>query len=320
MQIGGELAYKNEKLHTYFTDSGRSSLRVFLENFPQKKILIPDYLCQTIVIILDQEKIAYEYYHVQENLHIDIDTVNNKTFDVLYVINYFGLRHNNLKHIDFSDKVLLEDNVFKLTFSNIYKATNWYGFNSYRKVSIAAEGSQSQTNMDITIDCVPYEAPFSNMKYQAKSKKFDYLNLKFGIEEEYLSLFNKAESLLDEQRNIFIMSNLTHKIIIDMCLNYNKDQNQRKKRYDLLSNILQGLDIELNFERDEYSFFILKLSNRDELRKHLSDNNIFLPIHWPAYKVNNILYDEVLSIPLFSQYTLNDIEKIGKEIRYFLNE
>ena len=47
--IGGELEAKNIKDNVYFTDSGRSSLRLFIRSgYQSKKFLIPNYFCEVI--------------------------------------------------------------------------------------------------------------------------------------------------------------------------------------------------------------------------------------------------------------------------------
>ena len=54
--IGGELCLKDEDSKIFFTNSGRSSLRLFLRNIDKnKKILIPNFLCEVIVKILEEE-------------------------------------------------------------------------------------------------------------------------------------------------------------------------------------------------------------------------------------------------------------------------
>ena len=132
--IGGEVELKSLNNNVFFTDSGRSSLRLFLKNFQDKKYLIPDFACQIVEQIFRQEKINYDFYHVNTDLSIDIQSVKGKSFDVLYLINYFGIIHD-LTDLEIDDKIICEDNVFFFDFDNFHKAKKWYAFNSYRKIS-----------------------------------------------------------------------------------------------------------------------------------------------------------------------------------------
>ena len=131
--VVGGLCLKDEDSKIFFTDSGRSSLRLFLRNIDKnKKILIPNFLCEVIVKILEEENIKYEFYNILNDLSIDKTTVVNKVFDIFYVINYFGMLLDTSK-IKLDDKIVVEDNVFLYDFYNINNYKNWFAFNSFRK-------------------------------------------------------------------------------------------------------------------------------------------------------------------------------------------
>ena len=83
-----------------------------------------------------------------------------------------------------------------------------------------------------------------------------------------------------------------------------------------ISNILPILIADCK----EPSFFIIKVSNRNKLRKYLCDRQIYLPVHWVHNEVHNDLYQQLLSIPVFIQYTLSEIEYVGQSIRKFIDE
>jgi hypothetical protein len=316
--IGGEYALEKERYYSYFTDSGRSSIRLFLRNFPKKKLLIPNFNCKVVVDLLKEEDIEFEFYHINEHLEIDIDSVNNKQFDVLYIINYFGKIQSNLSQInDLKDVIILEDNVFLLNFSNVQNAKKWYGFNSYRKISELGDGSIVKTNLHIENLIKNEEASFVKMKYIAKEIKYDFIDYNVGLENDYLTRFDDAEKKLERQSEIFMMSNKSHKILLDLYLRYNKEQDIRRSNYMVLSNLLKELNIEILNEIGEFSFFIIKIKDRNLLRKYLFKENIFLPIHWPYFGVENKLYHKVLSIPVFSCYSNEDMKSIARHIKDF---
>ena len=206
--IGGEYALEKEKYNSYFTDSGRSSLRLFLRNFPKKKLLIPDFNCKVVLDLLNEENTEYEFYHIYENFEIDINSINKKRFDVLYIINYFGKNPSSLSKINvLNDVIILEDNVFYLNFSNSQNFKKWYGFNSFRKISELSDGSIVKTNLQIENLIKNEEATFVKIKYIAKEIKYDFLFKNVGSENEYLTRFAEAEKELDRQSEIFMMSN-----------------------------------------------------------------------------------------------------------------
>ncbi len=312
--IGGELSVKPLNEHIYFTDSGRSSLRLFIRSGNQnKKFLIPDFLCEVIENILIQEKVNYKFYHILEDLTIDTKTVLNEQFDVFYTINYFG-QLTHIKHLPLEEKIVLEDNVFLYDFENRNNFKYWFGFNSFRKISSFTDGSLIKTNLDIDNTQIKQkEANFVESKYQAKSLKYNYLTNLIGYEKDYMRLFEDGENLLDKQRDIFQMSKNSIFQMMQYCTG--TEQSISKKYFDFLHK--QFPSHCLNNNVDFYSYFVIKISKRDDLRKYLFSKKIFLPIHWLQSTRNNTLYKEVISIPLFSRYSMDDMKYISTSIKEF---
>ena len=227
--IGGEIELKLTDLKVYFTDSGRSSIRLFLRSGDNryKKYLLPNYFCEVIENIFIEEKITYSFYDVFEDFSIDENYINTQEFDVLYVINYFG-QYIDLDNIDLDNKILLEDNVFFYDFKNRHNAKQWYAFNSYRKISKLADGSIVKTNL--TIDekkILKEEASFSHEKYRAKAIKYSYINKDKFNEEKYLVKFSNAEKLLDNQRDIYSISSKSLYLLSSCPIN----KDMRKERF-----------------------------------------------------------------------------------------
>lgn len=313
--IGGESALNPPTEELYFTDSGRSSLRLFIRSGNKdKRFLIPDFLCQIIEDVLKQEKVAYQFYKINSDLSIDVDSIFNKEYDVFYLINYFG-ELQNISNLNIYNKIVIEDNVFFYDFKNHNNLKKWFAFNSFRKVTPFSDGSLIKTNIFINKSLInPEESLFCKKKYVAKELKFRYLNKKTDIcESDYLKYFEEGESILNEQNEIFSISNRT----IFYLANYNftealqKSKNNFEYLYENLSFFW------LNKSLVEYNFFVIKTENRDLLRKYLFSKNIFLPIHWSDSSKKNHLGDEVISIPMFAEYDLNDMFYIVQNIREF---
>jgi len=312
--IGGELELKFNDFKVYFTDSGRSSLRLFLRSGDNrnKRYLLPNFFCDVIEHIFIEENIEYKFYNIFEDLTIDIKYINNSDYDVLYVINYFG-KYTNLSKINLDDKVLIEDNVFFHDFINHSNAKKWYGFNSLRKISTLADGSLIKTNIAIDKEKILKDKPeFSAIKYDAKQIKYAYINNGEFEESDYLDKFQNAEFLLNNQKNIYSISNES----IFLLLGQITEQNIRKKRFNRLKSMFN--DYTILHEVDYYSFFIMKVDKRDEFRKKLMTLNIFLPVHWPKSTQDNDLYKFIISIPLFEMYSDSDFNILIEKIKEIL--
>jgi hypothetical protein len=311
--IGGELAIQSLSENVFFTDSGRSSLRLIIRSGNQnKKFLIPDYFCEIIESVFIQEKVKYDFYHILDDLSVDAESLAGKDFDVFYVINYFG-KDTSIKGLDIDQKIIIEDNVFLYNFENKNNFKYWYGFNSFRKVSILADGSLIKTNLNIDYDQIKRnEAGYSEIKYHAKNLKHKYLGFRLGDEKTYLDFFERGELLLSEQRDIFGMSS---KSIFRMMLCNVNQQDISRDNYSYLYQKFGSLCLNANV--DFFSYFVMLVPQRDELRKFLFSKNVYLPIHWPQSTQYNELYHKVISIPIFSSYSIEDIRYISDLIEVF---
>ena len=314
--IGGELEEKKSVYSHYFTDSGRSSLRLFLRssNHKTKKYLIPNFFCEVIEEILKEEQIDYEFYNILNTLNVDIESIRSKEYDVLYLINYFGMIQS-LDSIDISSKIIIEDNVFFNDFNNHGNYIDWYAFNSFRKITPLADGSLIKTNLEIDKHHIlNKEALFLEKKREAKDIKYNYLYSQISDEMEYIKLFEEAEAILDNQKEIFKISSYS------LLSLFQERHNQELERRRYLQ--LKKLFSQYTFAHDvqHYSVFPLKLKERDELRAYLMKKNIYLPIHWPESSQKNRLYDEIISIPLFIQYKEDEFNHMIDAIEEFFNE
>ena len=104
---------------------------------------------------------------------------------------------------------------------------------------------------------------------------------------EYLDGFYHAESLLDSQKKIYTISNKTLDILI--AINWFSQMFIQKKRFNYLENIFG--EYSLNLNPVFHSYYILKIKNRNYLKKELMKYNIYLPVHWSKFEHDNILYD-----------------------------
>lgn len=311
--IGGEIAIKSNNERSYLTDSGRSSLRLFLRsnNFDNQKFLIPNFFCSVIETILQQENITYDFYKVNEDFRIDKNDLKNKDFDVLYVINYFGFV-SDLTSICLENKTLIEDNVFLYNFENFHNASKWFAFNSFRKISPLTDGSLIKTNLEIDFSLIiNSSAPYSKLKQKACEIKYQFLSKDKFSEEEYLTLFNAGENKIDAQIDMYSISPEALNLLFKEDFN---NQVVLKSRY----NQLQQLTKSNKKEPLYFSFFTFNVKNKQSLLSELRNKKIFLPNFWPETTQNSELYTNLVAIPLFYNYTSSEFNFILNTLSLFL--
>lgn len=318
--IGGEAELKENEMHNYLTDSGRSSLRLILRSgMKGKKYLLPDYLCKVILDIFDESGIAYDFYRINRDLTLNLDDLKSKSYDAIYLINYFGQKCQLNKYLsEIKDKLVIEDYAFSPDYEKPAIIDEWIGFNSFRKFSILPEGSQVKSSLKLDDNQIKKEIPpFVEMKYQAKTIKYEYLNKHNYSENAYLDLFSRAEDVLNRQKDIYSISSKGLAHLLKFYRNLEKEYQIRKENFLTLDKYLK--DKSLGISPEYYSFYVLAVDGRDELRKHLFSKRIFLPVHWPAIKgIKNELYEKLISIPVDSRYSRDDMENIARIISDYL--
>jgi dTDP-4-amino-4,6-dideoxygalactose transaminase len=107
MFVGGEFFYDQRwetdtpALSTkemYFLNGGGACLTVIaaaLQDRGIHRILLPAYLCPSIVTILDRAGMVCDFYQIREDFSIDLDDLASaiQGSQAVYVINYFGFSH-----------------------------------------------------------------------------------------------------------------------------------------------------------------------------------------------------------------------------------
>lgn len=319
--IGGEYEYNTNTPYSYITDLGRSSLRLILKSLGSKKrFLLPDFLCGSITKIFAEQHINFKLYHINEDLAIDGDSLKNlDEYDVLYVIDYFGNRDNYLLKIDNKNLFIIEDACFLPILEKPENIKNWISFNSFRKISYIADGSimKSTVKLDEKL-IVNKEAPFVRLKYSGKNIKYEYIHKNLFSEDSYLEISEEAKQLINAQKEIFSVSKISLFNIFNFYKNMDIENKTRATNYMVLEEYLNRSSIKI--DPVFYSFFVLLVEKRDELRDRLFKEKVFLPVHWPkTIESGNTLYDKIISIPVDSRYTIDDMKAIAEIINKFCN-
>jgi len=313
--IGGEQAFKADKLYSRITDSGRSSLRLIIKSGLQKKrFLVPDFLCGSILDVLNDMRVKHAFYRVKKDLSLDYSSIARQKYDVLYVIDYFGKRQGIPPGIE-QKKIIIQDSVFSPEVVRPSGVEQWAGFNSFRKISPLADGSILRSTFELSEEMDrSNEAGFVELKYRAKEIKHAYLSQGKYSERVYLSLFDKAEKMLGRQKAIHRISDKSLLCLItDLYKRLGLECQKRSENRAALDRYLKEFAIPVSSKFG--SFYALNVDDRDGLRRYLAGKKIFLPVHWPKpLGLANDLYDRIISIPLDTRYGCADMTRIAGAI------
>ena len=129
MFVGGEFYYEDRWLmdkpviatgQMTFLNGGKACLTLicdYLIDHQVDRILLPAYLCPTIVQTIDSAGLRFDFYQVNEDLSVNLEDLSHKIADypAAYLINYFGFHHSAetslfFKSLQEKGVIVVEDN------------------------------------------------------------------------------------------------------------------------------------------------------------------------------------------------------------------
>lgn len=304
MFVGGEFFYDSRwQVDTpgirtgelTFLNGGKACLILICDYLLEqgiKKILLPSYLCPTILNTLEKCGLDYGFYQVHPDLSIDLKdlTLKSRDYRAVYFINYFGFPQapvelSFLHNLQSGGTLLVEDNAqsgFNSTTSGDFV------FNSMRKLC-AYDGGYLSTRFDMQPyiekrtgprnQRLPlireYRSRLSAYLFQGKGDR-DELNLLYERAEEFYESDMLVEGDADERRHI------EH-------LDWSGIKEKRRENYRYLMNLISDLPqitpLYPTLPEDVMPLGLPVYVNglaRDQLFDELGEAGIGLTIHWDA--------------------------------------
>ncbi|MBF0587679.1 MAG: hypothetical protein HQL53_00975 [Magnetococcales bacterium] len=309
--FGGEPPFQDRVPHLYTTDSGRSSLRLILEDpcFSTKRYLLPDYLCGTVLEVLDQYGVVYDFYAIGDGLRWDPEEINRAKYDVLYAIDYFGWKQDLSAIALKPGSVLLEDGVFLPYLEPPDRWPHWIGFNSLRKISPLPDGSMVWSTVPLVGKKMEGPASFVSLKVRGQRKKAAFLAGCGGCEKDYLADLQHGETLLNRQQSIHAPSSVAVGRMMDFYRKLEVEYSVRRAQFAVYE---QALGRFVDRDAPEYPcFYPLLLEDRDAVRAALALQQIYLPAHWPELEgVRGEVQRRMLALPLDGRFSASEVQRL----------
>ena len=271
----------------YAYSSGRAALYQILKFLKQEKgityVLLPDYLCCSVLVPIKDLSMEYSFYPIDEKLEL-IESEFSKLYTkdtAVLLINYFGLQNLssqiNLIRLINDKAIIIEDDVqayyeFKKPLGSVD-----FKFTSIRKTFAVPDGGLVKTKHHLPTTTTPntygqYKAAAALLKSMRDGNFNDQI---------YLELFEKGEQLIDDEQECG-MSQIAEKLYSFVNEEHVKVRRLNNARY--LVSELKKIDIEplLPLKEDNVPLFVsIILKNRDEVRKAFFQKEIYCPVHWP---------------------------------------
>lgn len=284
-------ALSNKNAH--FLNGGRACLAVisdFLLDQGIHRILLPAYLCPSILDVFQQHDLEWDFYRINPNLSIDLADLREKAKNTqaIYFINYFGFPHPPqtlaaLKGFQKCSKLVVEDNA-QAGFTD--HAIGDFTFNSVRKLA-PFDGGYLFSSLDVHpyIQCCEFS---SNRRlpliraYRRELRK--YLLEGQSSYRRLVSLHARAERFYEG--DIVVVGDPMERELIERQ-DWPGMRRKRRENYDyLLDQILEIPEIKPLYpflEKDASPLGLpiyIDSIPRDDLYDYLGKNSIGLFIHW----------------------------------------
>ena len=329
--IGGEFhiaitdVLNAEARHLQATDvytysSGRAAFYQILKYLQKekgvKRILLPDYLCSSVLVPAKVLGLEYEFYPIDESLELEEDAFT-ELYDkntAILIINFYGLKDLS-KQITFirefdDNAIIIEDDVqafyeFKKDLDGVD-----FKFTSLRKTFAVPDGGLVKTNY-----ILPKVKSINTFgQYKAAAALLNSLREGYFNDQIYLELFEKGESLIDDELECG-MSPIAKKLYSYVDEERAKDRRLNNARYIIEHLAKLGIKPILPLTEGHIPLFIpIVLKNRDVVRRAMFKKDIFCPIHWPLegeeLQRGRIMAETELSIIIDQRYGVKDMDEI----------
>lgn len=268
--------------------TGRSALYYILLDIKQRrrvsKVLIPDYLCSSVLVPISKCGLECVFYPLNDQLEMDREAFAShyENGAAVLIINYFGLMNlqpqiEYVRNLD-AHAIIIEDDVQAYyEFSKSLGEVD-YKFTSLRKSFAQPDGGlvKSRTKLKSA------EPPNQFHQYKVAGSILKSLrNPLYYDDKVYLELFEKGESQIDDDIENG-MSNISRQLLAQTDIHRMALIRQRNAQY--IVNGLHQLDISpiLPLNENKVPLFVpVWLNNRDKVRRYMFQHEVFCPIHWP---------------------------------------
>lgn len=314
--------------HYSFTFGGYYSILQILKTIKVQTnefVLLPSYLCPTILIPFKKCMVTYQFYRIRENFEIDIEDIEKKikpNVKALLFINYFGFPENpkvrSFLNALKSQGVLIVEDCVQSFFSDI-PAIGDFIFNSFRKF-LPLDGSVILSDKSV--------APTNNKSYNLYFfyKLFGQIIRYFHVAHNFfpaaffLWLFKTAEK--HYYCNSTISFNGYNRFILSRC-NIDRLKNERVLNFKTLLAWFPTIALFKKIPDSAVPIgFPILINNRDLVREHLAKKKIFCPIHWKLceeidrveFKESWHISEHILTIPIAESLGETELKYIAENL------
>ena len=302
---GRELHYDALRLN-----AGRYALEYIIKARKYSKVYIPYYICDSILQPFERLGVAYEFYHINEQLE-PANELHPQNNEAVLFVNYFGLKNRIIKTYcnSYMNTILDHTQAFYSERGNKFKSSrcNCDTFYSCRKYFGVPDGAYLYTDCFLD-EKLPQDESFGRMTFLMK-------RIDRSPQEAYddFQTNDKDISTIGLKR----MSKLTEAMMSG--IDYTTKGNRRIQNFYILDNILRETnlfkwDLDYGSVPLVYPYYI---EEGARLRQILIDHQVFCARYWPNVQEwcqpedwEYHLAENLVCLPIDQRYGKEDMKRI----------
>ena len=312
-EIGGyfeleEMSGEEYYPELYKVNLGRTALLWLLEGRKYKKIILPYFLCESVVEICQNNYIETEFYHLDENLDILYPKKTLNKDECLYLVNYYGqLTDNKILEYQKIYGNIIVDHTHAFFQRPLEHVDTLY---SCRKFWGVSDGAYLATDTVLDMD----------KPRDRSNKRMGHI---LGRYEEnagtyYQDMLQNAAQY--EGMEIHLMSRLTQNLL--RGIDYEAGKKKRENNYRVLKEELNSKNIFTKVTPEGPFVYPYYHEKGQELRKWLAARKIFVPTYWrnvmQEQKSDSLEYrwaSDILPLPCDQRYGSEEMRYIAASVK-----
>ncbi len=244
-------------------NNARNGIVYAIRAYDIKEMWVPYYTCHVVWQAIEEASCKVRFYHIDRRLMPDRDF---GTDDYVLYTNYYGVCGKNVRALARRYKNLIVDNAQAFYAPPVGLATVY----SPRKFFGLPDGGYVYCSRNL---------PGTLEQDKESYKRFSHLLMRIegGANFGYADFNKNDDSLIGEE--IKLMSNLTTRLI--KSIDYDRTRQQRMENFRYMDHHLKRDNLfQHDLSDDDVPMYYPFLTEKEQLRKHLIDNKIYIPLCW----------------------------------------
>lgn len=320
-----------------YTMLGRMALELILRDIMSErrvgKVLLPNYLCASMISPVEKSKLLIDYYSVEvSGKEIKFTQPNIRSGDVFIGMSYFGYKSATDNNLLYAMKELgaitVEDVTHRMLSCQPVSPYADYAYSSLRKwVAIPSGGMALKRRGSFLEACSrPAHKNLINKKLTAMMNKARYLNGNKVDKSLYLHQFRSFEREINELEDIYELDSYSRYSL--SRLEWHQVINRRQENASFIHKELsksvyrlKGIEALFEFRPGDTPIFVpIRTDSKiiNEVQKKMVKRGLYVPIHWPKpdnmkiFGKGSSLFEQTISLVIDQRYCISDMKLYGE--------